>query len=784
MTSVIHVIIIIIITTTSFSRLVSTSGAALCAPSCTCQKNPRSFLVMDCSSVINFPFADLKIVSSSALVTDLDLSNNSLTSLPALLFHSFVRLETLTLRWNRLAVVESGAFDGSQLRRLDLSGNRLAAIRPRTFSDVESTIVELDLSSNVIVTIDEAFVGLSALSRLDLRHNLLASLSATSLRGLSSLRHLRLDNNLIAEVDALSLSDLSKLTNLALRGNPLTALTRLNFPGNVSLSYVDLSECSLTTVPRGVPDTVTYVQLRRNNITRINGDSFFGASRVKILVLDENQISQVDVDDRSFRQLRNLKQLWLNINRLVRVPVGLPSSIERLMLDSNNIEKLSADSFPNLSQLSTLTLMENAITEVAIGSFRSLSTLTHLDLSANKITSLSSGLFESNTQLKTLLLSRNPLQIIDAGSFHGITQLRTLSLSFVQTRICVDEDAFAPLSRLISLQLDNSPWLAATFVSSSRFVTSLTSLRHLSLQRTDLSRLKSSFLPTFFPNVESVRLSGSGWACDEDLKWLRDWLSTSSLVNELDRQLNRCAEPPPVATRLVVSLADHEFKQAVDRKSPHHRTQPRTENSKLLRDDADKDCNKRSRTTSSVAMATGTGTPTKAFSSLSGLMLRGQETTSTSSVTSHLRHGDVIDDVGLVQVMLIVCTLVVTLILSAIIIGVIVRLTGRHHHDHDVISGIKSPDHVTGSRISVRHCPPEDMAVEGWRSRASSLSRSSRGGGGRTADYQRQTGGKKLVCDDVNDRLVSTVDVDRLFTNGGGTRLTDEQWRMYTWEDT
>ena len=781
MTSVIHVIIIII---TIIISLAGGSSPVQCVPSCTCrQKYPKSFLAMDCSGVINFPITDLNIVNSSASVSDLDLSNNSLTSLPTSSFRSFVRLETLTLRWNRLAVVDSGAFDGSQLRRLDLSGNQLATVRPRTFSGVESTIVELDLSSNVIVSIDDAFVGLSSLSRLDLRHNLLASLTSRSLRGLSSLRHLRLDHNLIAELDELSLTYLSKLTNFALRGNPLSALMRLHFPGDVSLSYIDLSECSLMAVPRGVPDTVTYVQLRRNNITRLNGDSFFGASRIKILVLDENQISEVT--DRAFRHLINLKQLWLNNNRLDRVPGGLPSSVQRLMLDSNYIDKLSSNSFPNLSQLNTLTLMGNAVTDIEIGAFHSLFALTHLDLSANKIASLVSGLFETTAQMTTLLLSRNPVRSLNAGSFHGITELRTLSLSFVQTRICVDEDAFMPLTQLTSFQLDNSPWLAARFVSSSRLVSALTSLTHLSLQRTDLAHLETSFFPTFFPNAESVRLSGSGWVCDEDLMWLRDWLITSSIASDLDHQANRCAEPPPLARRLVVSLVDHEFQQPPpDRPPSHRRTKVRTGNSKILRDNADAGCNERSRTTSSVAMVTRPVTPTNALSSLSGL-LRGRKTT---SLTSQLRHGDV-TDAGLVQVILIVCTLIVTLVLSVVIISVIVRLASRHRRDNDdVISGLKSPPgHVTGSRVSVRHCPPVDTAAEGWRSRASSLSRSSRGGGGGSvADYQRQAGGKKPVyeCDGVNDRLVNNVDVERVFTNGGGTRLTDEQWRVYTWEDT
>jgi len=193
-------------------------------------------------------------------------------------------------------------------------------------------------------------------------------------------------------------------------------------------------------------------------------------------------------------------------------------------------------------------------------------------------------------------------------------------------------------------------------------------------------------------------------------------------------------------------------------------------------------------TTPGVAVVTvGTGAPTTPPPG---------ETTSSPPVTSsrrrRLRHDDdvIVDDVGLVQAALIVCTVAVTLALSAVIIGVIVRLRRRDDDDdddddrrRDVTSG-----HVTaaGSRVSVA----EEALADGCRSeRASSLSR-----GGRTADCQRKqgkdvtcslqqgTGGRAAVCArDKVDRLASR---ECLFTNGGGARLTDEQWRLYTWEDT
>jgi len=64
--------------------------------------------------------------------------------------------------------------------------------------------------------------------------------------------------------------------------------------------------------------------------------------------------------------------------------------------------------------------------------------------------------------------------------------------------------------------------------------------------------------------VESVRVSGDGWRCDAELRWLRDWMRTSPLASDVDRALNRCARPPQLAGRTLDSVADHEFDEPAD----------------------------------------------------------------------------------------------------------------------------------------------------------------------------------------------------------------------------
>ena len=64
--------------------------------------------------------------------------------------------------------------------------------------------------------------------------------------------------------------------------------------------------------------------------------------------------------------------------------------------------------------------------------------------------------------------------------------------------------------------------------------------------------------------MQSVRVSGDGWRCDAELRWLRDWMRTSPLASDVDRALNRCARPPQLAGRTLDSVADHEFDEPAD----------------------------------------------------------------------------------------------------------------------------------------------------------------------------------------------------------------------------
>jgi len=155
-------------------------------------------------------------------------------------------------------------------------------------------LLYLDLSDNRLSSVDGAFADLRQLSRLDLRNNRLTEISQFTLRDQINLRYLLLSENHIVHVDRRAFRGLEKLMYLVLRGNPIGSARRFQFQfHSLFLSYVDLSECHLANVPRGLPASIRYLQLRRNNMTSVHRASFRDCPFISILVLDENAIVEV-----------------------------------------------------------------------------------------------------------------------------------------------------------------------------------------------------------------------------------------------------------------------------------------------------------------------------------------------------------------------------------------------------------------------------------------------------------------------------------------------------------
>ena len=171
-----------------------------------------------------------------ALVPGVDSANDVTASHLAL-------ITNLNLSEQSITTLKAGDFDGlSSLRSLSLAKNTLSSLPAGIFSGL-SSMSSLDLGSNTLSSLpDGVFSGLSSMSRLNLSYNSLGSLSANTFSGLSALTGLDLGNNQLSSLPANIFSGLSSMNWLSLSSNQLSSLPDALFSGLSSLNSLYLGD--------------------------------------------------------------------------------------------------------------------------------------------------------------------------------------------------------------------------------------------------------------------------------------------------------------------------------------------------------------------------------------------------------------------------------------------------------------------------------------------------------------------------------------------------------------
>ncbi|XP_019732651.1 decorin [Hippocampus comes] len=331
-----------------------------CPPDCACYGG-----VVQCSdkSADKIPYG---IPYSSRYIL---LMNNHINSIQLDLLRGYASLEFLVLSKNRLTddSVE-GAFEGvPALKRLYLDGNLLASVP----TDLPASLEELRLDNNRVRVMSESYWA--------------------RCRGLLVLS---LSNNSLGEGSG-------SLPDAVL--SPLQHLRTLNLDHN-----------QLTSVPLGLPLSVKELYLRGNLIEHFGGKAFNGQSRLAILDLSANRLSNKGLPKDALIQASHLESLNLEGNRLQKVPRHLPSSIKTLNLEGNLISAIGRVAFNSLKNLEHLGLAWNKISKVAPGAFLSLRTLHQLDLCHNALSQVPRQLPQG---LRSLALTHNKIQSVPRDAF-------------------------------------------------------------------------------------------------------------------------------------------------------------------------------------------------------------------------------------------------------------------------------------------------------------------------------------------------------------------------------
>ncbi|XP_076288089.1 toll like receptor [Lasioglossum baleicum] len=146
---------------------------------------------------------------------------------------------------------------------------------------------------------------------------------------------------------------------------------------------------------------------------------------------------------------------------------GFPK-LERLILSSNNVNKLGNDLFADKPELTWLDLRANNVL-LRLDTFQNSSNLTVLELGQNHITSIEPGVFDKLTKLTLLNLWQNRLTKIEPGTFDKLTSLMSLDINSNELTT-LPEEVFFNLTNLqvVNLSGNNFTSLPAKIFQRNR----------------------------------------------------------------------------------------------------------------------------------------------------------------------------------------------------------------------------------------------------------------------------------------------------------------------------
>ncbi|KPP70813.1 toll-like receptor 7-like, partial [Scleropages formosus] len=217
--------------------------------------------------------------------------------------------------------------------------------------------------------------------------------------------------------------------------------------------YLDGNQ--LSSIPRGLPPSLSLLSLEVNHIHSIFKENLSELTSIEVLYFGQNCYYRnpcnrsYHIEDGAFFHLKKLTLLSLKSNNLSYIPHNLPSTLKELYLYNNNIHIVTEKDFQNLTQLEILDLSGNcprcqnapfpcdpcpnfSSLNIDQYAFRSLRKLKILRLHSNSLQSVPSQWFEGIDGLEVLDLSSNFLaKHIAVATFPtNLLSLQELDLSF------------------------------------------------------------------------------------------------------------------------------------------------------------------------------------------------------------------------------------------------------------------------------------------------------------------------------------------------------------------
>nr|CAD7196336.1 unnamed protein product [Timema douglasi] len=244
----------------------------------------------------------------------LKLRHNNLPKLQGFVFLG-LEISHLTIHNSSLAVVEESSLSsiGKGLTQLDLSQNSLSTVPSNSFKNLHHLLI-LNMNHNKVATIhNQAFEGLDTLEILTLYENRLSNIDSQAFKGLEKkLRRLNLGGNELSAVPTEALSIMDTLKKLEMQENHITDIHEGDFEGDI-FTVRTRSPSGVRRYSSGTPDGFAPADLASSSSSLVcqclrNLDS---------LSLAHNHLKEVPA--RVFSHLTILNSLELEGNAIIHV---------------------------------------------------------------------------------------------------------------------------------------------------------------------------------------------------------------------------------------------------------------------------------------------------------------------------------------------------------------------------------------------------------------------------------------------------------------------------------
>ncbi|XP_006876828.1 PREDICTED: extracellular matrix protein 2 isoform X2 [Chrysochloris asiatica] len=285
---------------------------------------------------------------------------------------------------------------------------------------------------------------------------------------------------------------------------PIPAPSRgtLSLPSRCFLSYKTISciNMELTQIPLLTASEITNLELAGNSITSIPNEAFNGLPNLERLDLSKNNITSSGIGPKAFKLLKKLMHLNVDGNNLIQIPSELPSTLEELKINDNNLQAINENSLSGLSQLVTLELEGNNLSETNVKplAFKHLKNLSYMRLGKNKFRIIPQGLPAS---IEELHLENNQIEEITETCFKYTRLISVIVLRYNK----IEENRIAPLAwinqeNLESIDLSyNKIYHVPSYLPKS--------LLHLVLIGNQIERIPGYVFAHMEPGLEYLYLS-------------------------------------------------------------------------------------------------------------------------------------------------------------------------------------------------------------------------------------------------------------------------------------